>query len=419
MASYKYYLSNTNAKGDTPIVLRLAENKKTFKFFIDLKIAPKNWNPKTMEARKTYTGYSTFNDLLLDRKAILKRLHEKMMIDNKFDIELLRNNFYEAIGKANSNGSQKNFNTLSGFAANYIETVRGTKAKGTIIKHAQTLRLLKEFEKDKRKSITFEKVDLDFYHDFKEYLMIEKEFSPNTIGKHIRNIKLFMGEATERGVNKNLDFRSKRFKSMSETVESIYLTEEELKKMFDYDFSENERLERTRNLFLIGAYTGLRFSDFTQLTADNIMDGKFTIRTQKTGDLISIPIHPLVKRIITKYTNKTINIPKPISNQKMNSYLKEIGQLVGIDGQISRSFTKGGIRATRQYSKFELITTHTARRSFATNLYKAGFPAISIMKITGHKTDASFMKYIKISQEENANQLLEFWQKNSKLSIAN
>lgn len=418
MASYKFYLSDPKAKGETQLILRLADNLKTYKFSMGLKIEPKHWNSKTMEVRKTYNGYSTFNNMLADRKALLKRLHEKMMEDNMFDLPLLRYKFNEEIGRPNQDSDIKHFKTLAEFTAFYIETVKGTKAKGTIIKHAQTLRLLKEFEKDKRKVVSFEKVNLDFYNDFKEYLTKERVFSPNTIGKHIRNIKLFMGEATERGINKNLDYKSKRFKSISEAVESIYLTDEELHKMWEYDFSSNERLERTRDLFLIGSYTGLRFSDFSQLTADNIKEGKFYIRTQKTGDRITIPLHQLVKLVLDKYNDTTMALPKPISNQKMNSYLKEIGELVGIDEKTTRTFTKGGLKASQQYKKFELITTHTARRSFATNLYKAGFPSLSIMKITGHKTETSFMKYIKISHEENANKLLEFWQNNATLRLA-
>ena len=162
----------------------------------------------------------------------------------------------------------------------------------------------------------------------------------------------------------------------------------------------------------------MRFSDFSQLTADNITDGKIKIRTQKTGDRITIPLHQLVKLVLDKYSDTTMALPKPISNQKMNSYLKEIGELVGINENTNRTFTKGGLKASKLHKKFELITTHTARRSFATNLYKAGFPSISIMKITGHKTETSFMKYIKISQEENSDKLLEFWQNNATLRLA-
>ena len=90
----------------------------------------------------------------------------------------------------------------------------------------------------------------------------------------------------------------------------------------------------------------------------------------------------------------------------MNDYLKEIGKLAEINEPVQISITRGGKTAKEMFKKYELITTHTARRSFATNAYLMDIPSISIMKITGHKTEKSFMKYIRISQEENANKLI-------------
>jgi len=90
----------------------------------------------------------------------------------------------------------------------------------------------------------------------------------------------------------------------------------------------------------------------------------------------------------------------------MNDYLKELGQLAEIEESILITATKGGKRETETFKKWELITTHTARRSFATNAYLQNVPTISIMEITGHKTEKSFLKYIKISQEDNANKLI-------------
>jgi integrase len=91
----------------------------------------------------------------------------------------------------------------------------------------------------------------------------------------------------------------------------------------------------------------------------------------------------------------------------MNKYLKEIGEDAKIKGKIQVTITKGGEVKKDTYNKFKLISTHTARRSFASNCYLAGIPAITIMKITGHKTESSFLRYIRISQEENANKLLD------------
>lgn len=416
MASYKFYLFDNKAKEETYIYLRLAQQKKTYKFYTELTIKPKDWNPEKGEARKTLIGYADFNELLKQRKEALKEIHLKLLRDNHFTVEHLRRLFYEKYNKVEKKSEVENFETLSGFAKNYIDTVEVTKSKNTIIQRRQTLRLLREFETETRKRITFDRVNLDFYNDFVSFLT-GKKLSPNTMGKHIRNLKLFLNEATERGVNTKFDYKSKRFKTINEVVETIYLTEGELIKIYEYDFSANKRLERTRDLFLIGCYTGLRFSDFSQLKPEHFKEGEITIRTQKTSETVIIPIHPIVKRVLEKYSHTAKGLPRPISNQKMNKYLKEIGKAVGIDEKILRTKTKGGLRAQTAVSKFDLMTTHTARRSFATNLYLSGFPSISIMKITGHKTEKAFMSYIRISQEENAKQLSEHWSKNAKLKV--
>lgn len=215
---------------------------------------------------------------------------------------------------------------------------------------------------------------------------------------------------TDRGINQKLDFKSKRFKVTTEDTESIYLNEAEIQKLNDLSLKDKIKLERVRDLFIVGCYTGLRFSDFTQIKAENIKDGYFNIRTQKTDEFVSIPIHPMVKAIMMKYENEYLNsLPPSISNQKMNEHLKKIGEMAELNDYVITSQTKGTLRVETKSKKYELITTHTARRSFATNLYLSGFPAISIMKITGHKTEKAFLRYIKMKPQENAMKLKKFW----------
>ena len=116
---------------------------------------------------------------------------------------------------------------------------------------------------------------------------------------------------------------------------------------------------------------------------------------------------------MAKYSDKyPNNLPPTISNQKMNDYLKEIAKKVdSLKVPVEVEGIKGGLKTTEQKQKWELVTTHTARRSFATNVYKSGFPAISLMKITGHRTEKSFLLYIKVTPEENAHKLLDHWNK--------
>jgi integrase len=124
----------------------------------------------------------------------------------------------------------------------------------------------------------------------------------------------------------------------------------------------------------------------------------------KTGEIVVIPLHWIVTAILQKYN---YDLPRSISNQKMNDYLKEIGEKAGIDESVSITKFEGGIKVARTSNKYKLISTHTARRSGATNMYLAGIPAISIMKITGHKTEQAFMRYIQMTQEDNANKLID------------
>jgi integrase len=233
--------------------------------------------------------------------------------------------------------------------------------------------------------------------------LLKKNYGRNSIGTIMKNVKVFMNEAVDRKLTTNLQFKNKRFKTVEESTETIYLTEKELRTIYELDFSANPKLDKVRDLFIIGCYTGLRFSDLSGLSAGHINNEKGIARitTQKTGEVVVIPLKKEVKEIL----KKNDGVPQAYSNQKMNEYLKEIGEEAKLTEDVLITSTKGGNRHTESFKKWELITTHTARRSFATNAYLGNVPTISIMKITGHKTEKSFMKYIKISQEDNANKL--------------
>ena len=426
MASYNFYLKEGNSKKDTAIYLLFDDGVNNGKLYIQQSINPKDWNSKAGQARKTIDGFADFNAKLDKIQTACKELHTSLTKEGIFTIPTLREKFKEYLDELNnrkrdkSNTETKTYTNLSEFATDYIKSVESTKKKNTLLQNKQTLGLLTAFETYKRKKITFEKVNLDFYNDFIEYLTNEKKYSINTIGKHIQNIKLFMNEATERGINTKFDYKSKRFKTTSENVESIYLSEVELNNICEHDFTDNKKLEQVRDLFIIGCYTGLRFSDFSQLKLVNIKNDQIKVKTQKTGEIVAIPVHPIVSSILTKYEATQKGLPRSLSNQKMNEYLKVVGRKVGINEIMPKGkvTAKGTLKAETTIYKYDLITTHTARRSFATNLYLSGFPAISIMKITGHKTEKSFMKYIKVSAEENANLLNLHWQKQTKLKIA-
>ena len=294
-----------------------------------------------------------------------------------------------------------------------------------IREYERTFHYLKEFAKDKKRQLDFKDITLDFYHDFMVYLQSEKTVTRkngktikepglalNTIGKKVQTLKIFLNAATDEGVNENRQYKSHRFTAVKEESESIYLTEQEIESIYKLDLSNDKSLERVRDLFIIGCWTGLRYSDWNQVQSKDIIDGFLELKQSKTGGAVVIPIHSTVEAIIDKYNG---DLPPVISNQKFNQALKKIAEQSEINEKVHKGITKGGQRISKSYYKHELVSTHTARRSFATNLYKAGISTLMIMAITGHKTETAFLKYIKVTNREHAEKLQSIWRSQVKL----
>jgi integrase len=149
-------------------------------------------------------------------------------------------------------------------------------------------------------------------------------------------------------------------------------------------------------------------SDFTAIRPEYVKDGLIRMEQFKTMGKVVIPCHPVVQAMLDKYKGQ---LPSAISNQKMNDYLKELCQLAGITSRQGKGITKGGVRVVRLVEKWQLVSTHTARRSFSTNMYLLGVPAITIMRITGHKTEKAFMRYIKVDEEQHAKIIALHWER--------
>lgn len=401
MGEVKFVLKEPTIKDATLVYLFFRFNNQTLKHSTGIKIKPKFWNPETQKARQSrfFTESESINETLETLATTVKNAYRDLINAKRSPTpQKLKEELNKALFK-------EEFAQKQGFLK-FIEelTEHSNRMMNTKKQWKQTLRKLWEYKRATQKEVDFDTIDLDFYNSFVNFLTKEG-YTKNSIGGFIKNVKIFMNEAIDRKLTKNLEYRNKKFRILEEKVDKIYLSQEELKSMYKLDFSGNQRLEKVRDLFIVACYTGLRFSDLIQIRAENFINNnsQIKVRTEKTGETVIIPIHKFVKEILTKYNGV---LPTSISNQKMNEYLKEIAQLAEISETVKIAITRGGKTENMINKKFELVTTHTARRSFATNAYLMDIPSISIMKITGHRTEKSFMKYIRISQEENANKLL-------------
>lgn len=410
MASVKFYLKD--AKSDKSSIyfflnygaFEIVNGKKKYlplKYYINESIKPEYWNKEKGRAKqdKRFKQFPEFNARLQDIEDIALSIVRRLQND-KVDIsnDILRSEL-DLIYKADNDKTNSQEIDLIRFFNYYLDT--SGIADSTKKAYRQTERDLKEYEQAKGIKLTFEKIDIDFHDEFVIFLK-EKNYSPNTIGDRIKVIKVIMRSSHDRGLHSNTDYQKKAFSKPTEQTTAIYLNEKELQSLYSLDLSESKKLDNVRDWFLIASYSGLRFSDFSRLTKENIKNDTISIKTQKTGAIVIVPIHTIVKTILEKHN---YSLPKVISNQKFNEYVKDVCEKAEIKDPILVEETKGSLKTRQSYPKYKLVSAHTARRSFATNAFLAGVPTIQIMKLTGHKTEKVFMKYIKISEAENAKKL--------------
>ncbi|MFZ5939052.1 MAG: site-specific integrase [Bacteroidota bacterium] len=391
-----------------------------------IEMLPDHWDQskESVKIRADFPGMDKTKKDLRDLKAFIEDEYLQIRHTGKVETDWLAITVEKYW---NPDKYKKKKTTLFSFIEEFIEkapsrpnTKTGRPVSYKMIReYSRTFEYLKAFSKHLGRDIDFNDIDLEFYEEFVSFLQDQNatvrnkdkkvKLATNTIGKKIQTLKIFLNAATEKGINTSTKFKSRRFQTLTEESDNIYLNTRELEQLYNLDLSESPTLDRVRDLFLVGCWTGCRFSDVKQITRDRIQDGYIHIIQEKTGQKVVIPIHPTVEAIMNKYGG---DLPRVITNQKFNEYLKEVAQKAELNTPFHKTITRGGVKQSIKYHKWELTTTHTARRSFATNLYKAGFPARSIMQITGHRTEDAFLKYIKVTPEEHARMLKDFWRMN-------
>jgi integrase len=412
MASSKLIIRNykgcINSDSTSIIFLNYTNGGKSTLLSTGEKIPVEYWDSNRCEAKKSFRGYSTLNMVIQKFKEKVDTLvREAKLKDIEPTCDYIKTQLRQ------KKEPKVKTPTLFEFVVQYMEEQKALKNIFTIRSYNNTLNHLKAYSNYIEKELSYNDIDLEFYDSFLSYLFKKKNLSNNGAGNQIKRLKLFMGVALERGYHNNLSFRNRRFKVLSETADTISLSEQELEKLYSYDFSYDKKLERTRDLFFIGCWTALRYSDLSKLTAANIQNGNIVCNTKKTDERVVIPIYETVQTILNKYLLET-GEPFPRAykgEQKYNLHLKTIGRIAGIDQLVKIRVSRGGKVFQEVYKKYELLSSHCARRSAATNLYKMGVPSIVIMRITGHRTERNFLRYIKISQENAADMLKEFWSK--------
>jgi len=404
MATANFYLKS--GSGERLVYLFFSYNSNRLKYSTGQKIEPAFWNEEKQRAKETrkFPQYPEFNAFLQNLENEAFNIYRRGLNEGKIPmLEEFRAELDKFTGRAEIVPQKGLFAFIDQFIK---ERAASPKFKEGSIKIYRTLLAkLKDFARTRGKQrFDFKDITPEFWEAFRDYLY-SLNLAENTVHKQLRTLKTILSDAIEKGATGEAGVytNTKRLGVSAEPVQKLYLNLSELQTLFELELSANPRLARVRDLFLIGAFTGLRFSDFTQIRPEQFrnVDGVpvLQIDTQKTGERVVIPVHPYVRAILERNGGQP---PRALSNQKMNAYLKEIGELAGLDEVFIDSKKRGGVKVAQTFRRYELLCTHTARRSFATNAFKSGVPSLAIMKITGHRTEAAFMRYIQITKEENA-----------------
>lgn len=276
--------------------------------------------------------------------------------------------------------------------------------KNSIKNYGTSLSAIRRYLKYKRlRKIEFDSINMDFYTDFRYFIYKVEKKEVSTFGTYIKDIMVVMDEANDAGLQISNGHKSRHFIIPAYESDNKAFTLTELDIIHNHVFV-NERKDRIRDLFLIGCYTALRFGNFNNLKVENIENGFLRLRQIKTGNLVTIPVIDRLKSILDKYHGQ---LPFPVSNQEFNRVIKDVIKECGIDYMVTIKSTPGNVVTQTEIEIYNVITSHTARRSFCTILFKMGIPVLLIMSASGHKTESSFFKYIKLTNEDKAIMMVE------------
>ena len=397
MASVSFYLRSKKTD-PTALMGRLYYNGKEFIFATGYSVSPKNWNQKAQRVTARERAADDINTVLQQKAAEVLKAHDDLKREGVLtNIEIKKRLNGNTETKANS--LYTHIQKCISARANLNKIDRNGYDR-TLSKYRVTFDRLKEFVKEKyRREIDFSDIDLDFYNDYTGWLRAIP-LAENTVGKDVQTLKRFLNTATIQGINTKFIYKSGDFKTPKKVKKHIYLNEEEVNHLFSMDLKGY--LEKARDIFIIGCRTGLRVSDYGKCVSDVVESGGLICidETDKTGEPVYIPIHWQVQSILDKYNG----LPPLISDQKLNTYLKELCKKAGFK-QIVKDTREGKQKpegAGEHCEKWELATTHTARRSCATNLYLAGFDLYFIQGLLGHTKIEQTVRYLGVTRKLTA-----------------
>jgi len=416
MATINFLYRSTRSKANLHLRLLFRFNDKDFVIGANtqLEVSKEYWSKQHKKKSKNIEisnrQVETNNELNTIENHILKSFNSiNPDIVNKEWLKTEIDNYYNPPQQAKKLPTE-----LLKYFDLFIEHKKNKISNSSIKRYNAVKQLLNRYQKGISKPILITDVNKDFQINFEKYCL-KNNYALNTIGKAISIIKTACTDAKDNQLE--VSYQLDKIKPKYAKVDKIYLTFEELEKIEAIDKNKlNESLENTKDWLIISCYTGQRVSDFMRFTNDmiRIEDGKHLIEftQKKTGKIMTVPLHSKVLEILNKRNGM---FPYAISDQKYNDYIKIVCELAELNklekgSKLKETKPKSGIyrKETGMYKKFDLVTSHIGRRSFATNFYGT-IPTSYLIYVTGHSTEVMFLNYIGKSNKDIAMEMTNFF----------
>lgn len=411
MARIKVLLKSKN--NPSPIYIRLTDGRN-----IDVmaktkyNINPDDWSVVKQQPKSLNDiHYSNMDSDLVKLKSTLLKHYNDSKNNVLINTQWLKDFLNPAITIVEENTIP---NTLVEYIDYYIDYRKHELNYTSIQKFRVIQSKMKRFEEYRKKTILIAEIDDRFKNEFVSYYK-SQSYAQNTMQRELVMIKTFCKHARFLGLETHNQLDSLRLDRAK--VEKIYLTFEELESIENIEKEKlTDSLENAKDWLIISCYTGQRVSDFLRFTKEMIRveNGKHLLEftQKKTNKIMTIPLHKKVLEILEKRGGE---FPYSISDQKYNDYIKTVCEIAEIDKLVVGSKKvetkpKSGVfrKKTDMYKKYELVSSHIGRRSFATNFY-GKIPTTYLIYVTGHATETMFLTYIGKSNKDIAMELTNYF----------
>lgn len=384
--------SKLTTKGEVPIYCRIAITKNIKQFATGLYILPKYWDKTKQKAKGRSPEAEAINTHIEQMQDKLLNAETKLLIESPDDYTL--NDIYLIFTGQYAENSPTLLKLFKERLDKMEKLVGSEYTLRTFRKFKEVYQHTQDYVRHNYhvQDIPFKKLDFKFIQNFQEYLLIHKKHKPITVNKIVQRVNQIVLLAVKYKYIAEHPFKG--YKPLKEVKQLVFLTDDEVKQLESYEFAQ-PRLERVRDYYMFSVYTGLAYNEAFCLKPEHIVkgfDGQDWIKMirLKTQREINVPLLPQAKRLIEKYhlSDEQEYILPTMSNQKMNSYLKEVADIVGIKKH---------------------LTHHTARKTFAsTILLYNDVPIEIVSKLLGHANISITQKsYAQVINRSVSNHMLK------------